>query len=79
MDLREQVREHSTNSMQLLENPKDHLSSIVGKRMGRVGSTMWESSTKYFSLKRRHKRDWNETLRLYGVVDFPEASGSDQW
>ena len=76
-DLRERVRELSMKSMQLPENPEDHFSSSGGKHKGRVGSTTWESSTKYFSLRRRRKRDWNETLRLYDVVDFPEISGSD--
>lgn len=76
-DLHERVRELSMKSMQLPENPEDHFSSSGGKHKGRVGSTTWESSTKYFSLRRRRKRDWNETLRLYDVVDFPEISGSD--
>ena len=38
MDLREQVREHSTNSMQLLESPEDHLSSIVGNGWAEWGA-----------------------------------------
>lgn len=32
----------------------------------------WESKIKYFSLRRRRKRDWNETLRLYDKVDYPD-------
>ncbi|KAF9070113.1 hypothetical protein BDP27DRAFT_1392088 [Rhodocollybia butyracea] len=28
--------------------------------------------TGYFSIKRRRKRDWNETLRLYDKVDYPD-------
>ena len=75
--LHERVRELSMKSMQLPENPEDHFGSSGGKHKGRVGSTTWESSTKYFSLRRRRKRDWNETLRLYDVVDFPEISGSE--
>ena len=75
--LRERVWELSMKSMQLPENPEDHFSSSGGKHKGRVGSTTWESSTKYFSLRRRRKRDWNETLRLYDVVDFPQIDNSD--
>jgi hypothetical protein len=75
--LHERVRELSMKSMQLPGNPEDHFSSSGGKHKGRVGSTTWESSTKYFSLRRRRKRDWNETLRLYDVVDFPQIDNSD--
>ena len=75
-DLHERVRELSMKSMQLPQNPEDHFSSSGGRHKGRVGSTTWESSTKYFSLRRRRKRDWNETLRLYDVVDFPQIDGS---
>ncbi|KAF9784425.1 hypothetical protein BJ322DRAFT_847987 [Thelephora terrestris] len=71
-DLHERVKELSMKSMQLPENPEGYFSSSGGKHKGRVGSTVWESSTKYFSLRRRRKRDWNETLRLYDVVDFPQ-------
>lgn len=76
-DLHERVRELSMKSMQLPQNPEDHFSSSGGKHKGRVGSTTWESSTRYFSLRRRRKRDWNETLRLYDVVDFPQIGNSD--
>jgi len=76
-DLHRRVKELSMKSMQLPENPEDHFSSSGGKHKGRVGSTMWESSTRYFSLRRRRKRDWNETLRLYDVVDFPQIDSSD--
>lgn len=75
--LHERVMGLSMKSMQLPENPEDHFSLSGGKHKGRVGSTAWESSTKYFSLRRRRKRDWNETLRLYDVVDFPQVDNSD--
>lgn len=74
--LHERVRELSMKSMQLPQNPEDHFSSSGGRHKGRVGSTTWEYSTKYFSLRRRRKRDWNETLRLYDVVDFPQTDNS---
>lgn len=34
----------------------------------------WDSGARYFSLRRRRKRDWNEVLRLYDKVDYPETS-----
>jgi glycerol-3-phosphate O-acyltransferase/dihydroxyacetone phosphate acyltransferase len=47
---------------------------IWGRRQnynkGRVRSS-WESGARYFSVRRRRKRDWNETLRLYDKTDYP--------
>ncbi|KAF8973156.1 hypothetical protein BDZ97DRAFT_1779746 [Flammula alnicola] len=34
----------------------------------------WDSRARYFSIKRRRKRDWNETLRLYDKVDYPDEN-----
>lgn len=42
-----------------------------GSDKGRVVGN-WDANTRYFSLRRRRKRDWNETLRLYDKVDYPE-------
>lgn len=39
---------------------------------GTVQEGSWASKAKYFSVRRRRKRDWNETLRLYDKVDYPE-------
>ena len=75
-DLHQRVMEFSIKILQLPGDPEDHFRSSGGKHKGRVGSTTWESSAKYFSLRRRRKRDWNETLRLYDVVDFPQT---DDW
>jgi glycerol-3-phosphate O-acyltransferase/dihydroxyacetone phosphate acyltransferase len=36
--------------------------------------TSWHGGAKYFSVRRRRKRDWNETLRLYDKVDFPNET-----
>lgn len=33
---------------------------------------LWARGTKYFSLRRRRKRDWNETMRWYDQTYFPE-------
>ncbi|KDQ15978.1 hypothetical protein BOTBODRAFT_54444 [Botryobasidium botryosum FD-172 SS1] len=32
---------------------------------------VWQLGVKYFSPRRRRKRDWNETLRWYDVTEFP--------
>ncbi|KAA1475205.1 hypothetical protein DENSPDRAFT_413461 [Dentipellis sp. KUC8613] len=40
------------------------------KEKGRVRGR-WESKAKYFSVRRRRKRDWNETLRLHEQCDYP--------
>ncbi|KAF8070662.1 hypothetical protein FPV67DRAFT_1035171 [Lyophyllum atratum] len=58
-------------SIGLPENPESHFTETGGKEKGRVKSS-WDSTARYFSLKRRRKRDWNETLRLYDKVDYPE-------
>jgi len=34
----------------------------------------WDAITRYFSIVRRRKRDWNETLKWYDMTDFPEES-----
>ncbi|KAF8894078.1 hypothetical protein BD779DRAFT_1435241 [Infundibulicybe gibba] len=55
----------------LPENPESHFAETGGWEKGRVRGT-WDSRARYFSIKRRRKRDWNETLRLYDKVDYPE-------
>lgn len=55
----------------LPDNPELYFLSTGGREKGRVRGK-WESTTRYFSVKRRRKRDWNETLRLYDKVDYPE-------
>jgi len=69
--LHERIMELSVNSMLLPADPETYFVSSGGKHKGRV-SNAWEASAKYFSLRRRRKRDWNETLRLYDKVDFPD-------
>ncbi|KAG8984188.1 hypothetical protein FRB94_006279 [Tulasnella sp. JGI-2019a] len=32
----------------------------------------WDSAIRYFSIRRRRKRDWNETLRWFDATDFPK-------
>ncbi|TFK53635.1 hypothetical protein OE88DRAFT_1655850 [Heliocybe sulcata] len=55
----------------LPEDPETYFLESGGREKGRVRGR-WESRAKYFSIRRRRKRDWNETLRLYDQVDYPE-------
>ncbi|KZT21420.1 hypothetical protein NEOLEDRAFT_1073436 [Neolentinus lepideus HHB14362 ss-1] len=55
----------------LPQDPERSFSESGGREKGRVRGR-WESRAKYFSIRRRRKRDWNETLRLYDQVDYPE-------
>ncbi|EJD03308.1 uncharacterized protein FOMMEDRAFT_85043 [Fomitiporia mediterranea MF3/22] len=59
--------------LKLPPDPETHFSESGGREKGRVRSR-WEGKVKYFSVKRRRKRDWNETLKLYDTVDYPEDS-----
>ncbi|KAF8334240.1 uncharacterized protein EI90DRAFT_3051548 [Cantharellus anzutake] len=40
---------------------------------GRVGGR-WDAIRRYFSIVRRRKRDWNETIRWYDMTEFPDDS-----
>ncbi|TRM69459.1 hypothetical protein BD626DRAFT_563204 [Schizophyllum amplum] len=53
-------------------DPEEHFKSLsTGRReKGRILGK-WDANARYFSLRRRRKRDWNETLRLYDKVDYP--------
>ncbi|KAG5648631.1 hypothetical protein DXG03_003242 [Asterophora parasitica] len=59
------------HSIGLPEDPEMHFAEAGGKEKGRVKGS-WDSTRRYFSIRRRRKRDWNETLRLYDKVDYPE-------
>lgn len=65
-----------TLAMQTLglpEDPEIYFLAAGGREKGRVRSN-WESGARYFSVRRRRKRDWNETLRLYDKTDYPDDS-----
>lgn len=71
-DLHRRVMDLAVFTLGLPEVPEKHFKDIgAAKEKGRIRGR-WASSTKYFSLRRRRKRDWNETLRLYDKVDYPE-------
>ncbi|GLB37645.1 putative phosphate acyltransferases [Lyophyllum shimeji] len=55
----------------LPENPETYFAERGGREKGRVKGP-WDSTRRYFSIRRRRKRDWNETLRLYDKVDYPD-------
>ena len=55
-------------------NPEIYFSRRGGGEKGRVRGN-WESGSRYFSLRRRRKRDWNEALRWYDVTDYPANAG----
>lgn len=69
------------NALGLPEEPESYFSKAEDAQDGADGKWrrdkgrvrgVWESNTKYFSLRRRRKRDWNETLRLYDKADYPD-------
>ncbi|KAJ6499123.1 hypothetical protein C8R45DRAFT_981196 [Mycena sanguinolenta] len=70
-ELHARVMQLAVQTLGLAEEPEAYFASLGGKEKGRVRSH-WESGSRYFSLKRRRKRDWNETLRLYDIVDYPK-------
>lgn len=69
-DLHSRVMNLAVNSIGLPQDPEYFFAEAGGREKGRVKGT-WDSTARYFSLRRRRKRDWNETLRLYDKVDYP--------
>ncbi|KAI0088038.1 hypothetical protein BDY19DRAFT_205795 [Irpex rosettiformis] len=73
-DLHRRVMDFAVNTLGLPGTPEQHFTegSAGQQDKGRIRGP-WASKAKYFSLRRRRKRDWNETLRLYDQVDdYPE-------
>ncbi|CAL1707162.1 unnamed protein product [Somion occarium] len=69
-DLHARVLHLAVNTLGLPDAPEKHFAEVGGRQKGRVRGR-WANSAKYFSVRRRRKRDWNETLRLYDKVDYP--------
>ena len=65
------VMDLAVHTLGLPPDPETYFARTGGKEKGRVRGR-WASKAKYFSVRRRRKRDWNETLRLYDQVDYPE-------
>ncbi|KAJ7188056.1 hypothetical protein C8R46DRAFT_979007 [Mycena filopes] len=70
-DLHARVMRLAVDTLGLPDDPEAYFAGHGGKEKGRVRGR-WESGSRYFSIKRRRKRDWNETLRLYDIVDYPK-------
>ena len=68
-DLHRRVMELAVGTLGLPDEPETYFAESGGREKGRVRGR-WASKAKYFSVRRRRKRDWNETLRLYDV-DYP--------
>ncbi|KIJ49354.1 hypothetical protein M422DRAFT_74499 [Sphaerobolus stellatus SS14] len=58
------VRALAVNTLSLPADPEKYFKERGGREKGRVRGP-WESGTKYFSIKRRRKRDWDEILRIW--------------
>ncbi|TBU25155.1 hypothetical protein BD311DRAFT_790578 [Dichomitus squalens] len=69
-DLHRRVMELAVSTLGLPGEPERYFAESGGREKGRVQGR-WASKAKYFSVRRRRKRDWNETLRLYDQVDYP--------
>ncbi|KAF7985042.1 hypothetical protein HWV62_8877 [Athelia sp. TMB] len=69
-ELHVRVMKLAISTLGLPADPETHFLEAGGREKGRVRSR-WESGAKYFSVRRRRKRDWNETLRLYDKSDYP--------
>lgn len=70
-NLHERVMKLAIDTLGLPDDPETHFLEVGGRQKGRVRSS-WESGARYFSVRRRRKRDWNETLRLYDKTDYPK-------
>jgi len=70
-ELHSRVMNLAVQALGLPDDPEDHFVRAGGRQKGRV-TGKWGSGTGYFSVRRRRKRDWNETLRLYDKVDYPD-------
>lgn len=74
-DLYSRIKNIAVDVLGLPDDPEGYFSAVGGPQKGRIQGR-WDSGARYFSIKRRRKRDWNETLRLYDKVDYPEDDSS---
>lgn len=70
-DLHARIKRLAVETLELPTDPEKYFLERGGQEKGRVRGRL-DSGAKYFSIRRRRKRDWNETLRLYDIVDYPE-------
>jgi glycerol-3-phosphate O-acyltransferase / dihydroxyacetone phosphate acyltransferase len=69
-DLYSRVANLAVDTLNLPPDPEKYFAQLGGREKGRIVSS-WDGRARYFSIKRRRKRDWNEVLRLYDKVDYP--------
>ncbi|KAH9957909.1 hypothetical protein BC827DRAFT_1261442 [Russula dissimulans] len=69
-DLHRRVVDLAVHGLGLPDDPERYFVEYGEKDKGRVVGR-WASKTNYFSVRRRRKRDWNETMRLYEQFDYP--------
>jgi len=73
-DLHRRLMHLAAHGLDLPPNPEEYFGLYGGKDKGRLIGRL-ASRAEYFSVRRRRKRDWNETLRLYEQFDYtPEDS-----
>ncbi|KAF8236603.1 hypothetical protein L208DRAFT_1357435 [Tricholoma matsutake] len=70
-DLHSRIMDMAVQSLGLPGDPESFFAQLGGTEKGRVKGP-WDSTRRYFSIRRRRKRDWNEVLRLYDKVDYPD-------
>jgi glycerol-3-phosphate O-acyltransferase/dihydroxyacetone phosphate acyltransferase len=70
-DLYSRVMNVAINTLGLPPDPEVYFANLGSREKGRIRGH-WDSKARYFSVKRRRKRDWNEILRLYDKVDYPD-------
>ncbi|CAE7228249.1 unnamed protein product [Rhizoctonia solani] len=80
-DIHARIMKLATERLELPANPEKFFStrSSPGPRWDTKGGAdkgrtqgLWARGTRYFSLRRRRKRDWNETMRWYDQTYLPE-------
>ncbi|KAI0320922.1 hypothetical protein OF83DRAFT_466959 [Amylostereum chailletii] len=64
----------AVHGLGLPKDPETYFGENGEAQKGRV-TGRWVGGTTYFSVRRRRKRDWNETLRLYEQFDY-QSDGS---
>lgn len=69
-DLHRRLTHLAVHGLGLPANPEEYFVPYGGNDKRRLIGR-WASRAEYFSVRRRRKRDWNETLRLYEQFDYP--------
>jgi len=70
-DLRGRLLEVAVKLLGLPDDPEVCFASSGDPRQSSRALGMWGCWVQSFSIRRRRKRDWNETLHIYEKVDYP--------